>query len=214
MLWAGFVLLLTGSIYTYEVALAASVAFGILIVYLILFHRQVFRSRGVWLVGALVAVVLLIAPHVLDPAAWGRTSTQTGALAAIGQGDWQPLADNVVSALRTFSFSGDSFITYNLPGRPIFGPVTSLLFYGGIVLCLRRWRQPRYAFVLMWLAAGMLPTLIVGEWLSTLHSMGAQAPIMALPVLAAVELGRTVSGRLGRRWQRSPRSGRRPGSGG
>jgi hypothetical protein len=104
--------------------------------------------------------------------------------------------------LGTFSFSGDSFVTYNLPGRPIFDPLTSLFFYGGIVLCIRHWRKPAYAFVLMWLAMGLLPSLILGEWTSTLHSKAAEAPIMVLPALGALEFGRFVVARFGPRWGR------------
>jgi len=112
------------------------------------------------------------------------------------------LLDNILSALGTFSFSGDSFVTYNLPGRPIFDPVASLFFYGGIALCVSRWRKPAYAFVMMWLVAGMLPSLVLGEWTSTLHSKAAEAPILALPALFAVKVGRVVTARLGRSWAR------------
>ncbi len=200
--WGLFVLLLTGSFYAYEAALAAAASLGLLFVYLAFVDRPRFRRHGAWFAGALLVVGLLTAPHLLDPASWGRTSTLSEPLQAALQGDWRPLLTNVISALGTFSFSGDSFVTYNLPGRPILNPITSLFFYGGIALCLWRWRKPAYAFVLMWVAMGIMPSLIIGEWTSTLHSKAAQAPILLLPALCAVEVGCFVAARFGSRWAR------------
>ncbi len=197
--WGAFALSLAGSLYVYEAARAAALAFVLLFVYLACLDRSRFRRHGAWFAGALVAAGALAAPHLLDPSAWGRTSTLSGPLQAAVGGDLRPLLTNILSALGTFSFSGDSFVTYNLPGRPIFDPVVSLFFYGGIALCLHRWKEPAYAFTLMWLVTGMLPSLALGEWTSTLHSKAAEAPIMALPALCAVEVGRFVAARFGPR---------------
>jgi len=112
------------------------------------------------------------------------------------------LLKNAVSALGTLSFSGDSFITYNLPGRPVLDPVVSMLFYGGIALCIWRWRKPACAFILMWLGMGLVPSLIVGEWTSTSHSNAAATPILVLPAICAVEIARWVAVRFGKRWLR------------
>lgn len=200
--WGVFALLLAASLYVYEAARAAAAAFGLLFVYLACVDRPRFRRHGAWFAGALVVAGLLAAPHLLDPGAWGRTSTLSGPLQAAVQGDLRPLWNNVLSGLGTFSVSGDGLVTYNLPGRPIFDPLASLFFYGGLALCIWRWRTPAYAFVLMWLATGMMPTLVLGEYTSTLHSKVAQAPIMTLPALCAVEVGQRVAARFGSRWAR------------
>jgi hypothetical protein len=200
--WGLFALSLAASLYVYEAARAAAAVFGLLFIYLACVDRPRFRRHGAWFAGALVVAGLLAAPHLLDPGAWGRTSTLSGPLQAAAEGDLTPLWDNILSGLGTFSVSGDSLVTYNLPGRPIFDPVISLFFYGGIALCIWRWRTPVYAFVLMWLAAGMMPTLVLGEYTSTLHSKIAETPIMVLPALCAVEIGRRVVARFGLRWAR------------
>jgi len=200
--WGLFVLLLAASFYAYETALAAAASLGLLFVYLAIVDRSRFRRHGAWFAGALLLVGLLTAPHLLDPSSWGRTNTLSGPLRAAVQGNLGPLLRNIFSTLGTFSFSGDSFITYNLPGRPIFDLVTSLFFYGGIALCLWRWRKPAHVFILMWVAMGMVPSLIIGEWTSTSHSNAAAAPILALPALCAVEVGRFVAARFGSRCAR------------
>jgi 4-amino-4-deoxy-L-arabinose transferase-like glycosyltransferase len=200
--WTLFTLMLAGSFYAYEAAGAAAMAFALFFVYLFFADRARFRRHGAWLAGSLIVAGLLVAPHVLDPSSWGRTNTLSGPIREAAQGNLEPLLNNVVSTLGTFSFSGDSFVTYNLPHRPIFDPVVSLFFYGGILLCLLRWRKPAYAFVLMWMILGVLPSLLLGEWTSTLHSKAAEAPILILPALCAVELGRFLTRRFGRRWAR------------
>lgn len=201
-IWALFALLLTGSLYVYEAALAAAASLVLLFFYLAFVDAPRFRRHGAWFAGALIAAGVLVAPHLLNPASWGRTNTLSEPLRAASRGDLGPLLNNVVSALGTFSFSGDSLVTYNLPNRPIFDPLTSLFFYAGVALCVRRWNKPAYAFVIMWMVMGIVPSLIVGEWTSTLHSKAAEAPIMALPVLGAVGAGRLLTSRFGRRWGR------------
>jgi hypothetical protein len=197
--WVLFTLMLAGSVYAYEAAGAAAMAFGPFFLHLLLFDRPRFRRYGVWLAATLVIAGLLVAPHLLDPSSWGRTNTLSDPIRDATEGNLAPLMSNILSALGTFNFSGDSFPTYNLPGRPIFDPVVSLFFFGGILLCIWRWRKPAYTFALMWLIAGVLPSLLLGEWTSTLHSKAAQTPILMLPALGAVEAGRFVAVRWGRR---------------
>jgi 4-amino-4-deoxy-L-arabinose transferase-like glycosyltransferase len=197
--WASFALLLAGSLYAYETAIAAATSFVLFFAYLPSVDRSCFRRHGAWFAGALIAAGVLAAPHLLDPASWARTSAQSGPLQAAFQGNLKPILSRIVGGLGTLSFSGDTLVTYNLPGRPVFDPITSLFFYGGIVICVWRWKDPRYAFVIMWMAAGMLPSLVTGEWGSTLHSGGAKAPLLVLPALSAVEVGRYLVGRFGSR---------------
>ncbi len=198
-MWALFTLFLAASFYVYEAAIAASAAFLLLLAHLALWDRPRFRRHAIWFAASLLLVGLLVAPHLLDPSSWGRTNTLSEPLRAALQGDLDPLLSNVVSALGTFSVRGDSFVTYNLPGRPIFDPLVSVFFYLGIGLCIYRWRQPAYAFTLLWLALGIVPSLVIGEWTSTLHSKAAETPIMILPALGAVETARLLRSRLGKR---------------
>ncbi|MGD2145315.1 MAG: glycosyltransferase family 39 protein [Anaerolineae bacterium] len=200
--WGLFALLLGGSLYVYEAALAATASCVLLFFLLVFVDRALFRRHATWFAGALFAAGLIAAPHLLSSAFWGRTSTLAGPLLAARQGDWRPLLQNAIAALGTFSFRGDSLVTYNLPGRPIFDPVASLFFYGGVALCLWRWRKPAHAFVVLWLVTGILPSLIIGEWTSTLHSKAAEGAIMTLPVLCAWEVGRLLEKRAGLRWAR------------
>ncbi|MGD1996874.1 MAG: glycosyltransferase family 39 protein [Anaerolineae bacterium] len=196
--WLLFALLLAASLWTYEAARATALAFVALGLHLVLTDRERMRRRGLWFASALVLGLALAAPHLLDPAAWRRTATLATTLEALKVGNPGPLLAKILEALGTFTFWGDPFVTYNIPGRPIFGPPVGLLFYGGLLLCLWRWRRPAYAFVLLWIITGLLPSMIVGAWTSTLHSIALQSVVFVLPALLAVEGSRWLDRRYGR----------------
>jgi len=206
--WGLFSLSLAGSLHVYEAARGAAGIFVLFLAYLALFDRDRFRRHGPWLAGALLLTGTLAAPHLLDPGSWGRTSTLSGPIRAVFRGDPNPLLANVVSGLGTFSFSGDSLVTYNLPGRPIFDPLVSLFFYAGVCICLSGLFRPpdarrrsACALTLMWLLGGIAPTLILGAYTSTLHSKLAEPPVMVLPALGALGVGQWIDARLGPRWR-------------
>lgn len=191
--WGLFAVLLAGSLYAYETAIAAAPAFVLYLVYLALTDQERFRRHGAWFAGALAVTGLLAAPHLLAPSTWARASAQAGPLQSAAQGNLRPLLDQAVRALGTYSFRGDTLVTYNIPGRPILDPVTSIFFYAGIALCLWRWRSPAHAFLLLWLALGTAPSLVTGAWSSTLHSGAAKVPVFVLPALFAVEAARYLT---------------------
>ena len=197
--WTLFAVLLAASLYAYETAIAAAPSFVVFFVYLALVDRARFRRHGVYFAGALVAATLLAAPHLLAPSTWARATAQAGPLQAARLGEFRPLLRQAVQALGTYSFRGDSLVTYNIPGRPILDPVTSFFFVGGIVLSLWRWRIPSHAFALFWLVFGTAPALVTGAWSSTLHSGAAKVPVFVLSSMFAVEVARYLSGRFGRR---------------
>jgi 4-amino-4-deoxy-L-arabinose transferase-like glycosyltransferase len=192
-------LLLGGSLWAYEVARATAAALLAFALFLLLTDRPRIRQRGMWLAGALALGLALGAPHLLDPAAWQRSATLATTLRALRAGDPRPLLTTVLEALGTLTFRGDPFITYNIPGQPVFHPSLGLLFYGGLGVCLWRWRRPACALALLWLAAGLAPSMVVGAWNSTLHSMGMQPVLFFLPALAVAEAAHWLGTHYSRR---------------
>ncbi len=196
--WLLFALFLAGALWTYETARAVTAAlapFGVLI---FLTDRSRAHRYARPYICALAFGLALAAPHLLDPDAWQRSMTLATTLRALAAGNPRPLLHTVAEALATFTVRGDSFITYNVPGRPVFSPPVGLLFYAGVCLCLGHWRRPAHAFTLLWIAAGLLPTMIVGGWTSTLHSTGMLPAVFVPPALVAVKLGRLAAVRCGR----------------
>lgn len=170
------------AVYPYEAgraALASIPAFG-----LYLFASRRFANAPALprslrpLVVATVVAALVAAPHLLDPRSWGRTGTLVSE--TVGAGGAGSLAATIAEGLGTIFVKGDPFVTYNIPDRPIFDPILAVLFVVGLVVSLRRWREPAYGYTLIWLVFGLAPTLVVGAFTSTIHSIAAQPPVFVL----------------------------------
>lgn len=67
---------------------------------------------------------------------------------------------SVVYNFGLFGFVGDSNWLYNMSGRPLLSPPLALLFWLGLLLSVKRWRQPRYLFISLWLPIMVLPSII------------------------------------------------------
>src|SRR5690606_30096598 len=117
-----------------------------------------------------------------DPSLQQRVDQLSGPVDALLQGDIQPLVQTTLATLGVFSVSGDPRWTYSLPGRPLFDGLTALLFYGGLLIaCGRAWRQPQYAFSLIWLAVTLLPSALTPDAPSTVRLVGAMPVVYLMP---------------------------------
>lgn len=152
--------------------------------------RQCWRSwLGMLIVAALVAAPLLV--HLSDhPSAQIRMGQLDRPLRALVEGDPRPLLENVLRTLRVFSFQGDTFVPYNIPGRPLLDPLMSLFFYAGLLIALARWRDPAHALALLWLSVGFFPALATGIEAANLRGIGAQPALFLFPALAFERLRR------------------------
>ncbi|MGD1996873.1 MAG: glycosyltransferase family 39 protein, partial [Anaerolineae bacterium] len=196
-------LLLAAALYTYTVARLLPfvlLAFG---TYLALFHRERFRDwwRPLLVTLLVMGVVTLplwiaIAQGRSEAAAQGigadaRIAELLVPLREMRAGNPQPLLENVWTTLGMFHATGDPEWLYNLPARPVFGTVGAALFFAGLGLCVSRWRRPEYAFLLIWLAAGVSPALVTLPPSSLGHTILAQPAvylITAIPLAAGSSL--------------------------
>ena len=185
--WGLFALCVTASVYAYEAARITWVLFPIFGLYLALVRTDLFK-RNWWKVAlALITAALLSLPLLTHPAAWDRAGRLSAPLEALMRGSLGPILVSIRDVLAMFTFKGDPFVTYNLPGRPIFDPATGLLFYGGILVCLWRWRRPAYTFTLLWLITGIAPSMLTGVHSASLRSIVAQPAIYIVPALILAE---------------------------
>jgi len=187
-------LLLGGTFYTYMASRVLPAVWLLFWLYLVLFHRQRARPVGLSILVALALAVALALPLIqylrTHPGVETRIEQLDEPLRQARAGDWESLRQNLVAALKLFSFegAGDPHWIYNLSGRPLLDPVSSLLFYAGLLLALWRWRDPAHAFALIWLAVGMTPVLITGANSSVIRAVAAQPPVFLLQALALREL--------------------------
>nr|HID14269.1 hypothetical protein [Anaerolineae bacterium] len=187
-----FALLIGATLYTYIPARVLWLVFPAFLVYLALLHRETFRR--VWL-PALVAVLggLLLATPLFaylqaHPEAELRLAMLDAPLQALMAGDVSVILNRAWSGLAGFLIPGrgDDFLAYTIPGRPVFDPLTGALFLAGVGLCLARWREPAYAFALIWFLVGISPSLVTGSTASTTRSIAALPVVFLFPALAVV----------------------------
>jgi 4-amino-4-deoxy-L-arabinose transferase-like glycosyltransferase len=175
------------AMYTYMAARALPIFFLLFTAYLLLFHRPRFRQnwRGIaafWLLFLVVALPLIL--YLLaNPGAEFRISEVDAPLRALLAGEWQPVAHNAWRIVRMFGLAGDPLWRQNVAGRPVFDPLTALLFYAGLPLALLRLRDERYAFLLIWLLAAAVPSLVTTDAPSSIRMINALLVITVFPVL-------------------------------
>jgi len=169
------------AVHTYTAARALPVLIFGCLAYLAIWHRADLRRQAMsWALVILIAS-LIAAPLVYylatHPQAEPRVGQVSGPLDALRQGDVGPLLNYTLAAIGMFAIRGGTEWLYNLPGRPIFDPLTALVFFVGIIAALRKWRKARTAFALIWLGAGLAPILLSWPPASESHAILAQPAV-------------------------------------
>jgi 4-amino-4-deoxy-L-arabinose transferase-like glycosyltransferase len=142
--------------YAHVTAWALVLILLLLIAYLGFTHRELLARHWSNVVYALVLAAVLVIPMAvfLSSHAGVREpvpiATQPGLLADIPR--------RVMVSLAGLALRGDISPNRNVPARPVFDPLTAILFVIGIGVALARWRRASYALALIWLLAGLVPT--------------------------------------------------------
>lgn len=193
--------------YTYIPARLLWLVFPLTVIYVALAARPYFSRmwRGVLLMLALAGLLAL--PLFLylaaNPEAEIRIRELRGPLTAVTQGNLSPLWQNAREGAGILFWRGDDFWRYNIPGRPLLGPIWALLFGGGLLLAgwwalrplIKRQadinlRGTAVFLALCWLLLGLAPVLVTGASLSTTQAMGMQPVLYLFPALAIREAAR------------------------
>lgn len=207
--------------YTYFPARIMWLLFPTLLVWLALLRRPLpWRGTALMLLLAGAVAAPLFAFLAANPAAEARLDQLATPLEAATEGNFEPLLDNAVASLRTFTFTGDTLWRYNVPGRPLLPWALGLFFYAGLALaavCVAQalWRTlrksgdaitappfcapaPALFMALAWLIGGFSPALITGPEASTTRVAAMQPVLYLFPALALTALARRSRPRF--RW--------------
>jgi 4-amino-4-deoxy-L-arabinose transferase-like glycosyltransferase len=177
------------TMYTY---VASRVFPGVIIgwlLILVVLNRSWLRStlrgngRRISVFGALAALVWLplLIYSVQNPDLVNqRLVTMGGPFYSVQQGDFSGLLTNLGAVAGMFNVRGDPDARYNPDARPVFEPLTGLIFLIGVLVALRRFRQPAYSLLFVWLGVTLLPTLLAPDAPAFLRASGAIFPTYAL----------------------------------
>jgi len=197
---SGLTLGLTQYTYTSAPLVAATLLFFVL--YLSIWHRALLRRnlKGIVFLFVVASVVFLPMGYHLQRnplASMARVRDLSDHLCPLFRGNPRPVLRDTLNVLGMFSLRGDPEWRYNLAGRPIFDPLTSLLFYGGLLISLVRFKKPEYAFLLLWLPLNLIISAVTRDSPSTLRAIGALGAIYTLPSIAIVAAWRWLAQRKG-----------------
>ncbi|MGQ9681226.1 MAG: ArnT family glycosyltransferase [Anaerolineae bacterium] len=125
-----------------------------------------------------LALSMLQNPEILV----GRASQVSIWSEAISHGDpLGTLVRHTGRALLAFFWRGDPIPRHNLPWRPIFEPALGLAFVAGLYLAARR--RGAGWFVLLWVGAMLLPTVLAEDSPHFLRATGIMPVVFVLPAL-------------------------------
>ncbi len=150
-------------------------------------------SRRVWNAAVFVIVLttVIAVPYLLST----LRDPQSSELYVLWSERPQSVTDLVDGALHAVSgviWRGDFRVVENLPPVPLLGPFMALLLALGAIESLRRWREPRYALLLLVLAAGLLTDLWVGVEATFSANLVALPAVFTLPGIGALAIWRAL----------------------
>ncbi len=158
-------------------------------------------------ISTLLAVPLYLSIQA-QAGADARVAELAVPLIAMGEGDFGPLIDHIRITLGMFHATGDGEFLYNIPDRPLFGPIGAILFWAGILICV--WQSLSavwlrffgaddvdkksqtdklpYIFLLLWWGAGISPAFISVPPASLSHTILAQSAVYIIAVVPLIFL--------------------------
>jgi 4-amino-4-deoxy-L-arabinose transferase-like glycosyltransferase len=184
-------LLIGLTLYTYLAARVLPGIFVLLWLYLLIFHRSVWKENWWGIILMIVIGVALALPMFYflstHPAAEIRVTLLSGPIDEFFAGDPKTLIGNIFGTLGMFIFSGDTLWLYNNPGQPILNWALSIMFCLGLVISFVRFRKIEYAFAIFWLLIAIVPSLLTGVTASSLRSIAAQPVVYLIVAIGLVE---------------------------
>jgi hypothetical protein len=85
----------------------------------------------------------------------------SGPLNQLRAGNPAEVIQSTLNTLGMFTYRGDAVPIYNVGGRPVFPEIAgAVLFVGGLLICLWRWKQPACALMLIWFFVSLIPAMV------------------------------------------------------
>ncbi len=186
-LWLVAGLVYGAGFYTYLAMRFTPLLLLALLAYLLWQRRgaRLWPGVAVFALGAAVALLPLGGLFLQDPALiLGRAGQVSVLNTAVNGGDlWGTLARQVGRALGMFIWRGDDILRHNPAGRPVFDWLMAGPFVLGVILAVRRWRQPAAMTTLLWVLIMLGPTILAEDTPHFLRAAGVLPVALFLPAL-------------------------------
>jgi 4-amino-4-deoxy-L-arabinose transferase-like glycosyltransferase len=202
ILWLAAGLVYGLSFYTYLATRFTPLLLALFAVYLVLTGRRERlwdNGRVLWFVfGAALALAPLAAVMARDPSlVFGRAGQVSILSPAISGGDpLGALLGNAGRAVGMYLWRGDTILRHNAllnydavlkaenpAGRPVFDLLMVAPFLAGLVWCLRHWRRPAAAFLVLWQLVMLGPTILAEDAPHFLRAAGVLPGAVFFPAI-------------------------------
>lgn len=145
------------------------------------------RSQAVCALIVLLVSLIICLPLAMtlraNPELQQRIEQLEGPLNALRSGDAGPVIKSTLATFGVFAFTGDPRWTYSLPNKPLFDPLSALLFLLGLIVTVKHWRWPVFAILPIWLVLALMPSALSPDAPSTVRMVGAIPVVYILPGL-------------------------------
>jgi hypothetical protein len=162
------------SLYLHPVGLLLTLASMAFIAYFIVLERSLSRQRLSYIGFSILMLIIIAMPYLIS-------TINLPELAASQRifGDYGGLTSALLNTLGALGLQGDQNAALNIPGRPLFDPITLLFLLLGLAYALRFARRPAYALPLI---SGLVlaPAVVLADNPPNFQAMATLLPIFAL----------------------------------
>ncbi|MCL4867346.1 MAG: phospholipid carrier-dependent glycosyltransferase [Anaerolineae bacterium] len=216
--WVGAGVFLGLGFYVYFASRGVPVILLVFCGAMVLVARPRLRQAMPGILTMFAVTILLAIPLFIvlgqQPEAEARVSEVGVPLNRALEGDFSLVLDYTWRTLGMFHATGDDEWLYNIPFRPVFGPVGAIFFWAGVGIALWHsgqllagvFRSPRRPpasaqlsslFLLFWWGAGILPGFLSVPAASLGHTIVAQPAVYILAALPVWGAGQLIARRQG-----------------
>lgn len=176
--FAGLGFLVGVSVYIHPEALVIPLFVLIYILYMNFISNRVNRQMLSYIFFASLLALIIAFPYIVSTVRFPELSGVSRLLTGV-TGAEAPIFERMARGLLGFGIIGDANPAYNLPGRPLFDPVSVIIIVIGFIATVRNWRRPRYALPLVGIVL-TLPFVLLAPDAPFFPSYAALLPILAL----------------------------------
>lgn len=176
--FAALALLLGGGLYLHPAGLMVTLMVLVYVAYILFVRRTRTPQMMSYLGFSLLVAAIIATPYIISTIRLPELSGVTRLLNGFSESP-QPVFERVVAGFTGLFWRGDSSAVFNVPGRPLIDPISTVLILVGIVVSLRSWRKPRYALTLI-AALLLVPIPLLAPESPLQIAYAAVLPVLAL----------------------------------
>lgn len=164
------------SLYVHQSSLFIVLMAMAFVTYIIVLNRPISLRRLSYIGFSILMLVIIAMPYFLSTF---RLPT-LGANSRI-VGEYNSITLSIIESIFGLMWQGDTNLLVNIANRPLMDLVSGLVLIGSLLLCIRNWRNPRYALILIATLFLGPPVILAGQAPNFL-AMSLVLPVIVLLV--------------------------------